>query len=186
MASGCVMRKTAWRTSLAVNSPQFSWNLMPLRSVIVQLLPSGDICHVSASSGMYAPVCRSMPTRNSRAGRLSRLPLRGLSQVKLVSYPMGATAILSRSNLALGGAAVWAQARTATNPITPITPATVHRRLHLCIVLSLWRQLDVLEMGEVARDHAREHILRDILGVHGRLSEQPEHGYLSEFGELMV
>ena len=34
---------------------------------------------------MYAPVCRSMPTRNSRAGLLSRLLLRGASQVKLVS-----------------------------------------------------------------------------------------------------
>src|SRR5262249_26607331 len=50
----------------------------------------------------------------------------------------------------------------------------------------LWRQLDVLEVGEIARNHAREHILRDVLGVHGGLSEQPEHGYLSEFGELMV
>jgi Arc/MetJ-type ribon-helix-helix transcriptional regulator len=59
--------------------------------------PSGDISHCSASSGMYAPVCRSIPTRNSRAGLLSRLPLRGLSQVKLVSQPRGATAMRSRS-----------------------------------------------------------------------------------------
>src|SRR5712691_2005524 len=51
-----------------------------------------------------------MPTRNSRAGLLSRLPLRGLSQVKLVSHPRGATATLSRSSFAFtgaGGGAVW-------------------------------------------------------------------------------
>ena len=44
---------------------------------------------------------RSMPTRNSRAGLLSRLPLRGLSHVKLVCQPTGATAIRSRSFLSL-------------------------------------------------------------------------------------
>src|SRR5215471_16047724 len=100
---------------------------------------------------------------------------------------MGATAILSRSSLAFaGGVAVCAQAKTAPNPRAHTSPTTVPRRPYLCIVLSLRRQLDVLEVSEVARDHAREHILRDILGVHGRLSEEPEHGYLSKFGELMV
>src|SRR5262249_45784622 len=151
--SGWVMRKTEWRTSLAVNSPQFSWNLMPLRNVMVQCLPSGDMSHVSASSGMYMPVLRSMPTRNSRAGLLSRLPLRLCSQEKLVSQPRGATAMRSRSSLALaGGVAVCAQARTAANPITHTTPTTIPRRPYLYIVLSLWRQLDVLEVGKVARD----------------------------------
>src|SRR5262252_1647122 len=99
---------------------------------MVQLLPSGDISHVSASSGMYAPVCRSMPTRNSRAGRLSRLPLRGLSQVKLVSQPRGATAILSRSSFAAcAGTAVPTQATVITHPTTSSTPTTdpLHRDL---------------------------------------------------------
>src|SRR5260221_13377187 len=90
---------------------------------MVQVLPSGDFSHCSASSGMYAPVCRSMPTRNSRAGLLSRFPLRGLSQVKLVSYPMGATAILSRSSFAAcAGVAVPPQATVTTTPTTSSTP----------------------------------------------------------------
>src|SRR5712692_5901133 len=168
--SGWVMRKTEWRTSLAVNSPQFSWNLMPLRNVIVQCFPSGAMSHFSANSGMYIPVLRSMPTRNSRAGLLSKLPLRLCSQLKLVSQPRGATAILSRSSFALaGGAAVCAQATMATNPIAHTAPPRVPRRPHLCIVISLWRQLDVLQMGEVAGDHPWEHILRDIFGIHCRL-----------------
>ena len=180
------MRKTAWRTSLAVNSPQFSWNLTPLRNVIVQVLPSGAISHFSASSGIYAPVLRSMPTRYSRAGRLSSWPLRVCSQEKFVSYPSGATAILSRSSFAFGGAAVCAHATVTTNPRTPTTPTRVCQRPYLCIVISLWRQLNIFQVCEVAGDHPREHILRDILGVHGRLSEQPEQRYLSELGEFMV
>src|SRR5215475_4756414 len=107
---------------------------------MVQRLPSEDISHVSASSGMYAPVCRSMPTRNSRAGRLSRLPLRGLSQVKLVSYPMGATAILSRSSFAFvwaGGVAVCAQVPVATQPKAQSTPSRNSRRRDVDIVPSL-------------------------------------------------
>src|SRR5438093_2001677 len=181
------MRKIAWRTSLAVNSPQFSWNLTPVRNVMVQVLPSGAISHFSASSGIYAPVLRSMPTRYSSAGRLSSMPLMVCNQEKLVSYPRGATAILSRSSFAFaGGAAVCAQAPVTTNPIAPTTPTRVRQRPYLCIVISLWRQLDVLQVGEVAGDHPRKDILRDIFGVHSRLSEQPEHGYLSEFGELMV
>src|SRR2546427_677690 len=86
---------------------------------MVQVLPSGAIAHCSASSGMYAPVCRSMPTRNSRAGLLSRLALRGLSQVKLVSHPVGATAILSRSSFAAcAGGARPSQATVTTTPMT--------------------------------------------------------------------
>src|SRR5262249_40865510 len=100
---------------------------------------------------------------------------------------MGATAILSRSSLAFaGGVAVCAQAKTAPNPRAHTSPTTVPRRPYLCIVLSLWCQLDVFQVGEVAGDHTWEHILRNILGVDGRLSEQPEHRYLSEFGELMI
>src|SRR4030095_15880240 len=111
-----------------------SWNGTPWRNVMVQVLPSGAISHFSASSGMYAPVCRSMPTRNSRAGRLSRLPLRGLSQVKLVSYPIGATAILSRSSFAAcAGAAVHTQATITTNPRTSSTPTTDPLCRDLCI-----------------------------------------------------
>src|SRR5262249_16138453 len=150
------------------------------------VLPSGAISHFSASSGMYAPVLRSTPTRYSRAGRLSSWPLRVCIQEKLVSYPNGATAMMSRSSFAFGGPAVCAQASVTTNPIMPPAPTRVRQPLYLCIVLSLWRQLDVLEVGKIARDHAREHIFRDILGVHGRLSEEPEHRYLSEFAELMV
>ncbi len=52
--------------------------------------------------------------------------------------------------------------------------------------LPLWRQLDVLEVGKIPGDHAREHILRNILGIHGRLSEEPEHGDVGKFGELLV
>src|SRR6266516_3452243 len=101
---------------------------------MVQVLPSGDISHVSASSGMYAPVCRSMPTRNSRAGLLSRLALRGLSQVKLVSHPVGATAILSRSSFAAcAGAAMPTQTTVPTNPMTSSTPTTDPLHRNLCI-----------------------------------------------------
>src|SRR6266568_5741427 len=100
---------------------------------------------------------------------------------------MGATAILSRSSFAFaGGAAVCAHATATTNPIAHTIPARVLQRPHLRIVISLRRQLDVFQVGEVASNHPREYILRDIFGVHGCLSEQPEHGYLSEFGEFMV
>src|SRR5262245_60948697 len=184
-ASGCEMRKTAWRTSRAVNSPQFSWNLMPLRNVMVHVLPSGAISHFSASSGIYAPVLRSTPTRNSTTGRLSSRPLMVCNQEKLVSYPRGATAILSRSSFALGGADVCAQARTAPNPIAHTT-AKAPRRPHLYTVLSLWCQLDVFEVSEVASDHAWEHILRDILGVHGCVRIQPEQRDLRKLVELVV
>src|SRR5712691_11543564 len=185
--SGWLMRKMEWRTSLAVNSPHFSWNCTPLRSQRVQLLPSGAISHFSASSGIYAPVLRSMPTRYSRAGRLSSMPLMVCIQEKFVSHPRGATAILSRSSFAFaGGAAVCAQATVTTNPITPTTPKRVLRRPPHCIVISLWRQLDVLEMGEVASDHARERILCNILGVHGCFRVQPEQWDLSKLAELVV
>src|SRR5215510_9909114 len=187
--SGCVIRNTAWRTSFAVNSPQWSWNVTPWRRVMVQVWPSGAISHFSASSGIYAPVCRSIPTRNSRAGLLSRLPLRGLSQVKLVSQPRGATAIFSRSNFAAcTGVAVSAQATVATSPRTHITltaaPLTPYLSISAPFILRC--QLDVLQVGEVAGDHAWKHILRDILGVHCGFGEQPEHGYVGELGELMV
>src|SRR5262245_55242294 len=149
MDSGWVMRKTAWRTSLAVNSPQCSWNLTPLRKVMVQLLPSGAISHFSASSGMYAPVCRSMPTRNSRAGLLSRLPLRGLSQVKLVSQPRGATAILSRSSFAAcAGVAVYTPAIVTTKPTTSSTLTTDPLHRDLCIH-NLLRYLLCMRVREV-------------------------------------
>src|SRR5712692_5478325 len=128
--SGWVISNTAWRTSLAVNSPQFSWNLTPLRSQTVQLLASGAISHFSASSGMYAPVCRSIPTRNSRAGLLSRLLLRGPSQVKLVSQPRGATAIRNRSSFALAGCA---QAAVAAKPMMHSTPNRNLLHRNLCI-----------------------------------------------------
>src|SRR5215831_2919896 len=189
MASGWVMRKTAWRTSLALNSPQFSWNLTPWRNVMVQVLPSGAMSHFSASSGMYAPVLRSIPTRYSRAGRLSSWPLRVCIQEKFVSHPRGATAILSRSSFAFaGGAAVCAQATIATNPIAPITPTRVHQRPHLGIVFSsfLRRQLDILQVREVAGDGTWKRILRDILGVHGRVCVQPEQRDLGKLIDLMV
>src|SRR5919108_680015 len=133
--SGWVSRNTEWRTSLAVNAPQWSWNGTPWRRVMVQVLPSGDMAHVSASSGMYAPVCRSIPTKYSSAGRLSSIPLRLCSQEKLVSQPRGATATTSRSSFAFaGGAAVCAQAMAAANPTTPSNP---HRDpTTLCIVTS--------------------------------------------------
>src|SRR5215471_2885658 len=107
---------------------------------MVQRLPLGAISHFSASSGMYAPVERSIPTRNSKAGRLSRLPLRAWSQVKLVSYPMGATAILSRSSFAwvwAGGVAVCAQVRVATQPRAQRTPPRNSRRRDVDIGPSL-------------------------------------------------
>src|SRR5439155_11521011 len=101
---------------------------------MVQVLPSGAIAHFSASSGMYAPVCRSMPTRNSRAGLLSRLALRGLSQVKLVSHPVGATAILSRSSFAAcAGGARHSQATVTTTPMTHSAPTTDPLHSNLCI-----------------------------------------------------
>src|SRR5256886_12188396 len=101
---------------------------------MVKVWPSGAIADCSASSGMYAPVCRSMPTRNSRAGLLSRLPLRGLSQVKLVSQPRGATAILSRSSFAAcAGTDVHTQATVTTKLTTRsiLTIGPLHR--DLCI-----------------------------------------------------
>jgi hypothetical protein len=55
-----------------------------------------------------------------------------------------------------------------------------------CGLLCLRRQLDVLQVGEVAGDHPREHILCNILGVHRRFRKQPEQRYLGELGELMV
>src|SRR2546426_4948373 len=154
--SGWVIRNTAWRTSLAVNSPHFSWNLTPLRRVIVQLLPSGAIAHFSASSGMYCPVLRSMPTRYSRAGRLSSWPLRLCSQVKLVSHPRGATAILSRSSFAFagaGGVTVCARAPATTQPMTPSIPSRHARRRDCCIVLSSF----------VSRAHALREVLLALL-----------------------
>src|SRR5437870_7879854 len=158
---------------------------------MVQVLPSGDFSHFSASSGMYAPVCRSMPTRNSRAGLLSRLALRGLSQVKLVSQPVGAMAILSRSSLLFagaGGVTVCAQATVTVSPMAPNSPHSTPQRLHLFIVLSsrLQRRLDILQVCKGAGDHPWEHILCDILGVHRRFCEQPEQRDLSKLGELMV
>src|SRR6266581_873173 len=56
------------------------------------------------------------------------------------------------------------------------------------IVLSsrLRRRLDILQVCKGAGNHPREHILRDILGVHSRFREQPEQRDLSELGELMV
>src|SRR5215831_12475683 len=185
-ASGCEMRKTAWRTSRALNSPQLSWNLIPLRNVMAHVLPSGAISHFSASSGIYAPVLRSTPTRNSTTGRLSSRPLMVCNQEKLVSYPRGATAILCRSSFALGGADVCAQATVTTSPIAPITPQRVLRCPPLCIMLSLRCQLDVFEVREVASDHAREHIFRNILGVHGCVGIQPEQRDLSKLVEFMV
>src|SRR2546430_688467 len=100
-----------------------------------------------------------MPTRYSRAGRLSSMPLMVCIQEKLVSYPSGATAILSRSSFAFGGGAVCAQTTVTTNPIAPTTPQSVLRCQPLCIVLSLRCQPDVLQVGEVARDHPRKRIL---------------------------
>src|SRR2546426_10094117 len=135
---------------------------------MVQVLPSGAISHFSASSGMYAPVCRSMPTRNSRAGLLSRLPLRGLSQVKLVSHPRGATEILSRSSFAACAGAVSVQATVATSPRThiPRTRAPLTPYLSISALLVLRCQPDILQVRKIAGDHTREDILRDILGVH--------------------
>src|SRR6266545_3245080 len=130
-----------------------------------------------------------MPTRNSRAGLLSRLALRGLSQVKLVSQPVGAMAILSRSSFApCVGAAVSIQATIASSPRAhmtrtrdPLTPS-----LSISTLLVLRRQLDVLQVRVVAGDHSWKHILCNILGVYRRFREQPEQRYLGEVGELMV
>src|SRR6267143_1794558 len=75
-----------------------------------------------------------MPTRYSRAGRLSSMPLRVCSQVKLVSHPSGATAIFSRSSLlfaAEGGVVVCAHA-IATPPLS-----TAHLMLPACAAGSL-------------------------------------------------
>src|SRR5262249_36142202 len=129
-----------------------------------------------------------MPTRNSRAGRLSRLPLRGLSQVKLVSQPRGATEILSRSNFAACAGAVSVQATVATSPRVHMTRATAPLTPYLSIsaLLVLRCQLDVLQVSKVASDHSRKDISRDILGVHGGFGEQPEQGYVGELGELVV
>ena len=132
--SGWEIRNTEWRTSLAVNSPHCSWNLMPLRSQTVQRLPSGAISHFSASCGMYAPVWRSIPTRYSRAGRLSSWPLRLCSQVKLVSQPRGATAMRNRSSFAAcAGVATSVQATIATKLITHSTPTIDALRSDFCI-----------------------------------------------------
>src|SRR5262245_53075125 len=109
---------------------------MPLRSHMVQLLPSGAISHFSANSGMYAPVLRSIPTRYSRAGRLSSMPLRLCSQVKFVSQPRGATATRSRSNLVFDGAGVCAQATATASPRTQTIPHSTSRCTHLGIVPS--------------------------------------------------
>src|SRR4029453_13437405 len=205
--SGWGIRKTAWRPSLAVNGPQLSWNCTPLRSVIVQSLPLGDISHFSANSGMYAPVWRSIPTRYSRAGRLSSMPLRLCSQVKFVSQPRGATATRSRSSLVLvDGVGVCAHAIATISSRTQTMPHSRPRYIHLCIVPSSatawaegrqlhgapspshasWCQLDVLQVGEVTGDDPWERILRDILGVHGRLRIQPEQRDLGKLIEFMV
>src|SRR5215813_11755978 len=139
---------------------------------------------------MYAPVLRSIPTRYSRAGRLSSMPLRLCSQVKFVSQPRGATATRSRSSLVLAdGAGVCAQASATTSARAPIIPHRMPRQTHLCIIPPSYAsrcQPDVLEVGEVAGDHPWKHICCDILGVHGRLSEQPEHWHMRELGELMI
>src|SRR6266540_1399562 len=128
-----------------------------------------------------------MPTRNSRAGLLSRLALRGLSQVKLVSQPVGAMAILSRSSFAACAGAVSAQATVATSPRAHIPrtrdPLTLYFSISALLVLRC--QPDILQVGEVAGDHPREDILGNILGVHRRFREQPEQRYLGELGELM-
>ena len=50
----------------------------------------------------------------------------------------------------------------------------------------LRRRLDVLQVGIVAGDHPRKHILRNVLGVHGGFREEPEQGHLREFVELMI
>src|SRR4029453_5242446 len=205
--SGWVIRKTAWRTSLAVNGPQLSWNCTPLRSVIVQSLPLGDISHFSANSGMYAPVWRSIPTRYSRAGRLSSMPLRLCSQVKFVSQPRGAPAPRSRSSLVLvEGVGVCAHAIATINPRAQTIPHSTPRCIHLCIVPSSatawaegrqlngapspshtsWCQLDIFQMREEAGDNPRKCILRNILGVHGCIRVQPEQRDLGKLVELVV
>src|SRR4029450_10325322 len=187
--SGWVIRKTAWRTSLAVNGPQLSWNCTPLRSVIVQSLPLGDISHFSANSGMYAPVWRSMPTRYSRAGRLSSMPLRLCSQVKFVSQPRGATATRSRSSLVLvEGVGVCAHAIATINPRAQTIPHSTPRCIHLCIVPSpshaSWCPLDIFQVREEAGDNPRKCILCNILGVHGCIRVQPEQRDLGKLVEL--
>src|SRR5262249_15882663 len=81
-----------------------------------------------------------MPTRHSRAGRLSGWPLRVCSQVELVAPPNGATAIRrrasvifawdrSRSSLVFGGGggvgggeAACAQVSGTTSPMIPRIP----------------------------------------------------------------
>src|SRR5262245_45869745 len=80
-----------------------------------------------------------MPTRNSRTGLLSRLPLRGWSQVRLVSQPTGAAATRRRSSFPLaaaGGGAVCAPATVTTQARTPSMPSKHPRRSNFCIVLS--------------------------------------------------
>src|SRR6266446_7214494 len=125
------------RTSWAVNAPQVSWNLMPWRKVIVQLLPSGVISHFSASCGMYAPVLGLIPTRYSRAGRLSSMPLRLCAQERFVSHPSGATATMSRFSLAAyAGAALYDQAAITISPRYHIPFSHVSFGPHVCITIS--------------------------------------------------
>src|SRR4029450_11048640 len=45
--------------------------------------------------------------------------------------------------------------------------------LHLGLTSDLRCQLNVLQVGEVARDHPRKHVLRNIFGVHGRFRVDP-------------
>src|SRR5262245_58562303 len=128
-----------------------------------------------------------MPTRYSRAGRLSSIPLIVCIQEKLVSYPRGATAMRSRSSFAFaGGAAVCAHATVTTNPIAPTTPQSVLRCPPLRIMISLRCQLNVLQMGEVTCNHSRKCILRNIFGVHGCVRVQPEQRNLGKLVKLVV
>src|SRR6185503_1323151 len=164
---------------------------------MVQLLPSGAISHFSANSGMYAPVLRSMPTRYSRAGRLSSMPLRLCSQEKLASHPRGATATTSRSSfpLAGGAAGACAQARLVVNATVSTAPHSAPRIPHRCIFpssvlsaqcLSLLCELDVFQVREKTRNHSRKYILRNVLGIHHRFREEPEHRHFGKFAELIV
>src|SRR2546426_10548571 len=78
--------------------------------------------------------------------------------------------------------------------LTTIVPATAyHRRSYAerysrfrCTASSLRCQPDVLQVGEVARDHPRERILRNILGVHDRFRVEPAHRDLGKLFDLMV
>ena len=65
--SGVMMRSRLNFTSSAVSGSPL-WNLRPLRRWKVQLLPSGERSHFSATPGPIPPFSKSKPTSESQIG----------------------------------------------------------------------------------------------------------------------